>query len=191
MQDCRRDFCLYCKEPHKTGDKKICEEYKMEATNQNKMRLDKCDAYTAKEILGYRGRKSYVSVARGATKREEKQRRTEEETSLQINYRSPSIKRRVEPMKNQNREKEEKDSDNQKPKIAEDKDTKEKVKQRNRTEERNIKIGNTFSVLQEDDQEPILVEQLSPITKINKEEKKKLKEGEERNWKIPKQKERK
>ena len=45
----------------------------MEATTQNKMRLDKCDAYTAKETQGYRGRKSYVSVTRGAAKRKEKQ----------------------------------------------------------------------------------------------------------------------
>ena len=56
------------------------------------MRLDKCDAYIAKEILGYKGRKSYVSAARKAVKREEKQRRTEEETSLQLNYRSPPNK---------------------------------------------------------------------------------------------------
>ena len=40
------------------------------------------------------------------------------------------------------------------------------------TEERNIKTGNTFSVLQEDDQEPILEEEELPlITKIDKEEK--------------------
>ena len=70
-----------------------------------------------------------------------------------------------------------------KPKIAKDKDAKEKVEQRNRVEKRNIKIGNTFSVLQEDDQEPILEkQQLHLITKIDKEEKKKLMEGEYRNW---------
>ena len=70
-----------------------------------------------------------------------------------------------------------------KPKIAEDKDTKEKVEQRCRTKERNIKIGNTLSVLQEDDQEPILEEEkLHPITKIDKEEKQKLKGGKEGNW---------
>ena len=64
------------------------------------------------------------------------------------------------------------------PKIAEDKDTKEKVKQRHRTEERNIKIRNTFSLLQEDDQEPILEEQqLHSVTKIDKEKKKEIKEG--------------
>ena len=40
----------------------------MEATNHSKMRLDKCDAYTTKEILGYRGKISYVSVAREAAK---------------------------------------------------------------------------------------------------------------------------
>ena len=28
------------------------------SNNLNKMRLDKCNAYTAKEILGYRGRKT-------------------------------------------------------------------------------------------------------------------------------------
>ena len=38
------------------------------------MKLDKYDSYTAKEILGYRERKSYMSVERGAAKREEKQR---------------------------------------------------------------------------------------------------------------------
>ena len=46
----------------------------MEATFQNKMRLDKCEAYTAKETLGYRQTKFYVSAERGTAKREEKQR---------------------------------------------------------------------------------------------------------------------
>ena len=77
----------------------------MEARIQRKMRLDKCNAYTANEILGYRGRKSYVSAA----KREEKQRGTEEEASLQLNYRSSPLRRRDEPMKNQNRENEKKE----------------------------------------------------------------------------------
>ena len=63
------------------------------------MRLDKCNAYTAKETLGYRERKSYMSAARVAAKREEKQRETEEETSLKINYRNPPIRRRDEPIK--------------------------------------------------------------------------------------------
>ena len=35
MHDCRGNFCLYCKEPHKTGDKKICEEYKMVTEGEN------------------------------------------------------------------------------------------------------------------------------------------------------------
>ena len=48
-------------------------------------------------------------------------------------------------------------------------------------EKRNIKTGNTISVLQEDKQEPILeMEQLPQINKIDKAEKKKLKVGEER-----------
>ena len=43
-------------------------------------------------------------------------------------------------------------------------------------------MGNTFSVSQEDDQEPILKEEeLPPINKIEKEKKTKLKEGEEGN----------
>ena len=41
------------------------------------------------------------------------------------------------------------------------------------TEERNIKSENTFCVLLEEDQEPIVEErELPPITKIDKEEKK-------------------
>ena len=55
MHNWGRDICLYCKKPHKTGDKKICEEYTIEATIQKKMRLYKCDTYIAKETLGYRG----------------------------------------------------------------------------------------------------------------------------------------
>ena len=39
------------------------------------MKPYKCDTYTAKETLGYMGRKYYTSVARVAAKREEKQRR--------------------------------------------------------------------------------------------------------------------
>ena len=56
MQDCIGDLCLYCKGPHKAGDKKILGEYKMEARIQNKIILDICDAYTTKETLGYRRR---------------------------------------------------------------------------------------------------------------------------------------
>ena len=52
-----------------------------------------------------------MTAARGAAKREEKQRGTEGETSLQLNYRSPPIRKRDEPMKIQNRENEEKVSD--------------------------------------------------------------------------------
>ena len=32
MHNCRGNLCFYCKEPHKIGDKKTCEEYNMEAT---------------------------------------------------------------------------------------------------------------------------------------------------------------
>ena len=38
------------------------------------MRLDKCDAYIAKETLGYRRRKTYVPSARGPANKEEKGR---------------------------------------------------------------------------------------------------------------------
>ena len=69
----------------------------METEIQNKMRLDKCNAYTAKETLGYRGRKSYVSAAREAAKREEKQRETDIETNLQTNYWSPPIRGEMSP----------------------------------------------------------------------------------------------
>ena len=81
-----------------------------------------------------------------------------------------------------------------KQKIAEDKDTKEKVEQRHMTEERNIKTGNTstFSVLQEDNQEPILEEEkFLSIPKIDKEEKNSMGKGKREIGKIPKQKEKK
>ena len=51
-----------------------------------------------------------------AAKREEKHRGTEKETSLLLNYKIPPIRRRDEPMKNQNRENEKKDSDETKKK---------------------------------------------------------------------------
>ena len=71
---CRKEectICLYCKESHKTGDWKICGEYIIEDTIHNKMRLDKCDAYTGKESRGYRERKSYWAVTIGTAKGEE------------------------------------------------------------------------------------------------------------------------
>ena len=44
----------------------------METIIHNKMRLDKFDEYTAKETLGYRGRKTYVVPAK-REEQEEKQ----------------------------------------------------------------------------------------------------------------------
>ena len=70
----RGDVCFYYKEPHKARNKKICREYTIEATTQNKIRLNKCNAYTAKETLGYRGRKTYAGAAkeRGESEREKR-----------------------------------------------------------------------------------------------------------------------
>ena len=49
---------------------------------------------------------------------------------------------------------------------------------KNMTEERNLKTGNTFSVLQEEEQEPILEEEeLPPIIKIDKERKNVIERG--------------
>ena len=89
MRDCRGNFCLYCKEPHKTEDKKICEEYKMESTIQNKIKLDKCDTYTAKETLGYGEKVLCVNSKRSNKKRIKTE--TKEETNLQTNYWSPQL----------------------------------------------------------------------------------------------------
>ena len=55
---------------------------------QNKMKLEKCDAHTAKETLGFRGRKSYVSAERGTAKGDEKQRETRGEANPQKNNQS-------------------------------------------------------------------------------------------------------
>ena len=78
------DLCLYCKETQKTGDKKICGDYIIEAKIKNKMRLDKCDAYTAKETLGYRVRKTFVAAARGTAKKELNQKGTRGEKNQKI-----------------------------------------------------------------------------------------------------------
>ena len=47
-------FTSTAKNPIKQ-ETKICREYTIEATIQHKMRLNKCDAFTAKKTLGYRG----------------------------------------------------------------------------------------------------------------------------------------
>ena len=152
----------------------------MEATIQSKMRLDKCNVYAAKEILGYRGRKSEESAEEWWVHEKSEPRKwrkgqwhyrkeTEEATDKEKIGEGEIRKRRAQ------------EEIATKPKISEDKDKKEKVEQRNRTEERNIKLRNTFSVLQEDNQEPILEEELYPITKIDKKEKKEIKGKEEGN----------
>ena len=43
---------------------KIWREFTTVGTIQNKMRVDKCNAYTTKETLGYIRRKEYVAVAK-------------------------------------------------------------------------------------------------------------------------------
>ena len=65
-------LCSRGKEPHKIRVKKICGEYTIEATILNKMRLDKCDTYTAKETLGYRG----SSKKRGKPGRDKKKNKS-------------------------------------------------------------------------------------------------------------------
>ena len=56
--------------------------------------------------------------------------------------------------------------------MAQLKDTHRREEQRKISEERNIKTGNTFSVLQEEDKEPILEEDPPPIIKVDTNEKK-------------------
>ena len=94
--------CLYCKEPRKTKVKKIYGEYTIEATIQNKMKLNKCDAYTVKETQWYKGRKTYVATVRGLAKREENQRGKRRETNPQTNNQSSPISRREKPKEEQN-----------------------------------------------------------------------------------------
>ena len=54
----------YCAFTARTGDKNTCREYKKEATIQNKLRTEKCDAYKANEILGYRRKILCISSKR-------------------------------------------------------------------------------------------------------------------------------
>ena len=71
----------------------------MEATIRNKIRLDKCGVYTAKETLGYRVRKR--------SSKEWKTRGSRGETNPQINNQSSPMRKREEPMEEQNRVNEE------------------------------------------------------------------------------------
>ena len=130
-------------------------------------------------------------------KREENQKGTTVGTIPQSEDHSPLMRRKEESMEEQNRANEEKDRNPQiqeterekvgegairkrrtqgeiatKPKPAELKDTQRREEQRKISEERNIKTGNTFSVLQEEDKEPILEEDPPPIIKVDTNEKK-------------------
>ena len=58
------------------------------------MRLDKCDVYTEKETLGYRGRKSFVSVAGGAAKRKKTERSRKEKKSTDMLLEPPNKEER-------------------------------------------------------------------------------------------------
>ena len=75
MHNCGGDFCLYCKTPHKIGDNKICTECKKEDNIQNKMRRDKCEAYTAKGTLGYQEGNHMFQLRKGQ-QRERKTKKT-------------------------------------------------------------------------------------------------------------------
>ena len=66
-------MCFFCREPHRTEIKNTCGEYKKEASIQNKMRTEKYDAYKTKEILRYRGGKSYVLAAKTKEAQQKKQ----------------------------------------------------------------------------------------------------------------------
>ena len=67
------------------------------------MRLDKCVVYKAKETQRNRGRKTYKAAARGTAKREKNQRGTRRETNLQTYNQGSLMRRREEPMEEQNR----------------------------------------------------------------------------------------
>ena len=101
-EDCRVHicggvFCLYCEASHTIGNKKICGEYIKKVNIQNKLRHDKCDGYTAKEILGYQGGKPYVSSARGTAKREENQRGSKGEAKTQTKIQNSPRRKREDP----------------------------------------------------------------------------------------------
>ena len=61
---CRGEYCLYCEQEHKTGDKQKCEEYRRESLIKNKMAEQRCDIFEARKTLGISRGKSYAAIVR-------------------------------------------------------------------------------------------------------------------------------
>ena len=61
-----------------------CEEYKKKTNVQNKMRFNKCNAYTAKVTLMYKGGESYISAARSAAKSNENREGQEKKRLIKV-----------------------------------------------------------------------------------------------------------
>ena len=76
---CRGDYCLYCEQGHRTGDKQKCDEYRKEATIKNKMTEQKCDIFEARKILGISRGKSYAAIMREKKQRNSRTTQSREE----------------------------------------------------------------------------------------------------------------
>ena len=127
-----RYFASTAKNPTRQETKK----YIIEFTIKNKMSLYRCDAYPAKETLGYRERKTYVAATKGPAKREGNQRGTSGEINLQTNNQSSPMRRREQPMAQQNSINKEKESKTQRQET-------EEVARREKVGEGAIRNGKT------------------------------------------------
>ena len=82
----------------------MCGEYKMDATIQKKMRLNKCDVYTAKETLGYKERK--FCQRHEEQQKEKKNREGQEKKQIYCQITGASKKYRREKTQKKKRNKE-------------------------------------------------------------------------------------
>ena len=67
--ECRKMNCFYYKEDQITKGKEKCNRYKNELDIMNKMMEEKCDAYEAKSIRGYRSGRIYTVAAKNNKKK--------------------------------------------------------------------------------------------------------------------------
>ena len=170
-------------------DKKICGEYTIEATIQNKMRLNKCDAYTAQQRRHQSIREEKHKLQQKEDQQRERKTRGGQEEKQAHTWKSRTVNEEKD-INTQRKETEvvtgrEKVDQGRirkmgtqgeiatKPKPMEEIDTQKGEGQRKMTKERNIKTENTFSVLQEEVTEALCEEEEpSQIVKIDIDENK-------------------
>ena len=82
--ECRGEYCFYCNEKHKTGDKQKCKEYEKEKEIPNKMAEQKCDVYEAKRIFGITRGKTYPAITKEKKEDDNRQNQRKKEETKKV-----------------------------------------------------------------------------------------------------------